>query len=128
ADTPQANVIVNPDGTTNIPAPKIPHHSDKTGLETIVDLAIGKFDLRNGSLLFAERKTPLDAQGDNLRAEIGYNILDQSYKGYIAMERLLASQGANEPVRIRMNVPVLLHKDKVEVTNAEIITPESKIV
>ena len=48
-DTPQANIIVYPDGHTNIPAPKIqPKSNDKTGLETIVDLAIGRFDLRNG--------------------------------------------------------------------------------
>src|SRR5215472_8609322 len=57
-DTPQARIIVDADGKTNIPAPKIPPKSNnKTGLETIVDLAIGHFDLRNGSLSFADRKT-----------------------------------------------------------------------
>src|SRR5690349_9515013 len=117
ADTPQANVIVYPDGTTNVPAPKIPHHSDKTGLETIVELAIGKFDLRNGSIIFSERKTSMDAHGENLRAELSYNMLDPSYKGYFAMDRLLASQGANAPVRMRINIPVVLRKDKVEVSN-----------
>ena len=51
-DTPQANIIVYTDGHTNIPAPKTPPKSNgKNGLETIVDLAIGKFDLRNGSQL-----------------------------------------------------------------------------
>src|SRR5579883_824474 len=41
-DTPQADVIVQADGSTNIPSPKVPKKSgDKTGLETIVDLAIG---------------------------------------------------------------------------------------
>jgi translocation and assembly module TamB len=46
-DSPQANVIVYPDGHTNVPAPKIKKPSDKNGLETIVDLAIQHFDLRS---------------------------------------------------------------------------------
>src|SRR5207249_1397220 len=49
-DEPQANVIVYPDGRTNIPEPKIKHKSNKTGLETVVDLAIRRFQIRNGSL------------------------------------------------------------------------------
>src|SRR4051812_1032391 len=57
-DTPTANLIVNADGTTNVPAPKEKPKkpSDKSGLETVVDLAIGKFELKNGGALVAERK------------------------------------------------------------------------
>ena len=61
-DTPQANVIVYPDGHTNIPAPKLQKPSDKSGLETIVDLAIGQFELRNGSLTFGTRKTAITSR------------------------------------------------------------------
>jgi hypothetical protein len=39
-DAPQTNLIVDSDGHTNIPAPKVPPKSNgKTGVETIVDLA-----------------------------------------------------------------------------------------
>ncbi|MGD0359673.1 MAG: translocation/assembly module TamB, partial [Bryobacteraceae bacterium] len=41
-DTPQANLIVYADGHTNMPAPKVaPKSNGKTGVESIVDLAIG---------------------------------------------------------------------------------------
>ena len=71
-DTPQANVMVFADGRTNVPSPKVPAtSSDKTGLETVVDLAIRRFDLRNGSFTFAERKAELNASGENLRAQLG---------------------------------------------------------
>src|SRR5690242_11536773 len=72
-DTPQANVTVFPDGHTNIPAPKIQHPSNKSGLETVVDLAIGHFDLRNGLAVFADQASHFNASGDNLRAQLGYN-------------------------------------------------------
>ena len=48
--------MVFADGKTNIPEPKIKKKpSDKSGLETIVDLAIGRFDLVNASAAFASR-------------------------------------------------------------------------
>src|ERR1700722_15718637 len=47
-DRPQANVIVYADGHTNIPSPK--SVSAASPLETVVDLAIGRFELTNGEL------------------------------------------------------------------------------
>src|SRR2546430_9584396 len=44
-DRPEANILVFPDGRTNVPTPKQKATSDKTPLETVVDLAIGHFEL-----------------------------------------------------------------------------------
>jgi translocation and assembly module TamB len=126
-DTPQANVIVNADGTTNIPAPKIKHTSNKTGLETIVELAIGRFDLRNGSLSFANRKTPLEAHGQNLRAELGYNPLAPSYQGQVTIQPLLVASGTSQPVAINIAAPVVLEKDRIRLNNAQVSTAGSQI-
>ena len=46
---PKVNVIVNPDGSTNIPSPKVKKPaSQKSGLETVVDLAVGQFQIDGG--------------------------------------------------------------------------------
>lgn len=128
-DTPQANVIVYPDGHTNIPAPKVqPKSSDKTGVETIVDLAIGHFDLRNGSFTFAERKSELNASGANLRAQFGYNPLKPSYTGELDISPLHARLAANAPVDVDVKLPLTMEKDKISLANAQIATPESKLV
>ena len=88
-DTPQANLIVYPDGHTNIPAPKVaPKSNGKTGVESVVDLAIGRFDLRNGAVTFADRKSELNVSGANLRALLGYNTLASSYSGEIDISPL----------------------------------------
>ena len=47
----------------------------KRGVETIVDLAIGRFDLRNGAVTVADRKSDFNASGAELRARMGYNAL-----------------------------------------------------
>jgi translocation and assembly module TamB len=128
-ETPQANVMVFADGRTNVPSPKVPaKSSDKTGLETVVDLAIRRFDLRNGSFTFAERKAELNASGENLRAQLGYNPLRPRYTGEIDISPLHWKSGANPALDISVKLPVTLEKDKIGVTAAEIFTAQSKVV
>ncbi len=128
ADTPQANIIVFPDGKTNIPAPKVKKPSQKSGLETVVDLAIGKFDLRNGSFAFAERQSDFNASGQNLRAQLAYNPVSTSYSGEVDLSPLFLKTGANQPVHVDVKLPVTLEKDRIAFENAVLSTPESRIV
>ena len=128
-DTPQANIIVYPDGRTNIPAPKIqPKSSGKSGVETIVDLAIGKFDLRNGSLTFAERKSGLSASGADLRAQLGYNALASSYTGEIDISPLYVQSGGNPALNVDVRLPLTMEKDKISLANARFSTAQSQIL
>lgn len=126
-DTPQANVIVYPNGSTNIPSPKVKSSSNKTGLETVVDLAIGHFDLNNGSVTLADRPMPLDAHGENLRARLIYDQGEPEYRGEISMAPLLVRSGANAPVDINVTLPLVLQRDRIEFQNARITTPESEV-
>lgn len=128
-DTPQANIIVYPDGRTNIPAPNIqPKSSGKSGVETIVDLAIGKFDLRNGSLTFAERKSGLSASGADLRAQLGYNAVASSYTGEIDISPLYVQSGGNPALNVDVRLPLTMEKDKISLANARFSTAQSQIL
>ena len=127
-DAPQANVIVSPEGHTNVPAPKIQHPSNTTGLETIVDLAVGQFKLTNGSVNFANRQTPLSASGQNLRAQLSYSLLKAAYQGAISISPLLLQYGKQPPLGVNITLPVTLEKDRIQFTDAKLTTPESEIV
>ena len=71
---PQIFLILYADGHTNVPAPKV-RRAGKGAVETILDLAIGRFSLRDGSFEVAGRgTTPFDAQGRNLRAQFDYDV------------------------------------------------------
>ncbi len=126
-DQPRGNVIVNPDGTTNVPAPKVKKPSDTSALETIVDLAIGHFELNKGSLLFADKKMVLDARGENLRAQLDFNHLKQNYQGQVAIAPLLLTYGHNRPLNIDVTLPVTLEKDRIGFDNAKIATADSQL-
>jgi len=128
-DMPQANIIVYPDGHTNIPAPKIqPKSNGKTGVETIVDLAVGRFDVRNGAMTFAERKSELSASGANLRAQLGYNVPASSYTGEIDISPLHVQSGGNPGLAVDVKLPLTLEKDKITLANAQLNTPYSQIL
>lgn len=127
-DQPGVDVIVYPDGHTNVPAPKVKTTSNKTTLETIVDLAIRKFDINNGTILFAEKKSDFSAHGENLRAQLNYNFGAATYDGSLAMAPLHLQQQGRPPVDLNVTLPLHLERDKVQLTNATITTGDSKIV
>lgn len=127
-DTPRANVMVFPDGKTNIPAPKIKKPSTKSGLETVVDLAIGKFDLVNGAAMFADQPSRIDATGQNLRAHLTYNTAHPSYSGEVDIDPLLLASGKQAPVAVQVKLPVSMEKDKISLANAQLTTARSKVV
>src|ERR1700722_11940689 len=99
-NNPQANVIVYLDGHTNIPAPRNKSISSQTPLETVVDLAIGRFELTNGLIAFAAQRQELNIRGNNLRALLAYNVLSQDYTGKLSLQPIYVVAGRNTPVNI----------------------------
>ena len=127
-DQPAVNLIVFPDGTTNIPQPKVAQKPSQTsGLQTVVDLAIGRFQLQNGFIKFAQQKSAFSARGENLRALLNYDAASPSYKGFLAIDPLLLSSGTQPALNIRVNLPVTLEGDAVRVAGARISTASSRI-
>lgn len=121
-EKPQANVIVYPDGHTNVPSPKVPGKGDKTALKTVVDLAVGKFDLRDGTLKFAERKSALNMSGENLRAELSFNMVTSRYTGEVDISPLYVNA-----LRVDVKLPVTLEKDRIGFAGATLRTPKSEV-
>ena len=126
-DTPQANVIVYPDGHTNLPAPKPTAPSNKSGLQTVVDLAIGRFDLRNGSAVFSERKSDFSANGENLRVRLDYNSVHPGYTGELDIAPLHLQNARNAPLNVDVRLPLTLEDDRIALAGGSLRTPESLI-
>ncbi len=124
-DRPQANVIVYPDGHTNIPSPR--QKSSGSPLETVVDLAIGRFELTNGLIALAAQKYELSVRGNNLRAQLSYNILSQDYRGQISLQPIYVVPGRNMPLDITVNLPLALSRDRIAVHDASIFSKQSAI-
>jgi translocation and assembly module TamB len=70
---PQIDLIVGPDGRTNVPQPKIPSSGKQDASETILKLAINRFTLWNGEFeVNSQQKSPFELHGQNLNANLLY--------------------------------------------------------
>lgn len=128
-DRPGVNVMVFPNGQTNVPTPKVARKpGDKSALETVVDLAIHKVDIRQGAIQFLQQKTAFSARGQDLKIELGFVPLANRYRGGVSMSRLDLVSGSRPPLTAKVTIPVELEKDKIQVTNAKIETPESSFI
>ena len=125
---PEVDVIVFPDGKTNIPEPKVPQKpSNKSGLETVVDLAVGQFKIENGLLEFSQQKMPFSARGENLRVLLNYSALNPSYQGNLQIDPLLLATGNRPPMNVHVNLPVTIEKDAIKLAGAKLTTDQSQI-
>lgn len=127
-DQPRVNVMVFADGRTNIPTPPAKVKSDKTPLDTLVDLSVGKFELGKGLLTFDSQTRPINVRGENMRAQLVFNALTQSYQGQLDMEPIYVVSGKQNPVKIAISLPVAIERDRIGLQNARVKTDLSELV
>jgi translocation and assembly module TamB len=127
-ERPQANILVFADGTTNIPQPKEKKESDTTALDTVLDLAVDRFLIREGALALDSARQAIDIRGNNLHAVLRYNAAAKSYRGDLSLQPIYVVAGRNTPVAFTITLPVVLERQRVAVENARIATGESAIV
>ncbi len=117
-ERPDVHLILKADGGTNMPQPRTP--GGKPAVETLLDLKVGAFDLRNGMFLAESpgavpKRTPWSARGENLAAHLAWDGSGQRYVGSVGVD----------PLRIFDNVASLsvnaaVETDRVTVSAASI--------
>ncbi len=123
---PQVNVILYPDGHTNVPAPKV-KRAGKSTAETILDLAIGRFSLQDGTFeLRGQGKTPFSAQGRNLRAQFAYDKAGPRYRGQVSIAPADFRWGGYQPIPLDVSLTLDVGKNRVEIASGRMATGESQ--
>jgi translocation and assembly module TamB len=123
-EDPQLNIIVYPNGETNIPKPKIPQIPS---LANVVNLAVNRFDIRNGSFTFDQRTKKFQASGRNLQAHVDYNTAQPGYSGQIEIEPLTLQYANNPAVPVNVYLPVSIHRNVLTIENGLLRTPRSTV-
>ena len=122
---PQAHVIVYPGGRTNLPQPR--RRSSRSPIGTILDLKIGKFDLRNGTFSVESpgdppKVMPWEAQGRNLAAQIDYDAANSRYSGKISIAPLRVMS-----LDLELAADAALERNRVIVSHATVKTSDSEL-
>jgi translocation and assembly module TamB len=123
---PRIYLIVNPDGTTNVPEPPVQHHG-RSPLEALVNLAIGRFRIESGMFEVESRgRTPFDASGRNLSAQFHYEPAGRKYLGDIAIQPLeLAWNRRHVPIDVAM--ALALEPNRIAIKSARWATGPSQV-
>lgn len=126
-DKPRVNVMVLPDGMTNIPSPKRNSASKSSPLQTIADLAIDRFELNNGVLAFESQRQPLNVRGTNLRAQLLYDHRSRTYGGEVSLAPLYVVSGRRTPVSFTVTLPLTIAGDRIALHHASISSGASRL-
>ncbi len=129
---PRIYLIVYPDGRTNFPEPKIRQTNARSPLETILDLAIGRFDFRNGFFEVEGRgPTPFAAEGRNLSARFQYEPptpgTEPRYRAGISIQPLGLHWPAYPLPPLGVTVALALEKNRIDLTSAKLTSGDSRI-
>jgi uncharacterized protein YhdP len=117
ADRPRAHLIVYADGTTNLPQPKTIRKPGESIAETILDLKIAHFDLRDGAILEESRDQPartipVSAHGENLSAHVLYDLARARYSGDISLQPHLEFRGL-APLDVQISASAAMERNRI---------------
>jgi len=88
-DHPVVHIAFNSDGSTNVPALKgfLPV-SSKTPVEQLFDLSIDHLSMKNGTLIWADQKIPVDVTVNNAGVQMDYSFLRGRYESRLTVGKV----------------------------------------
>lgn len=122
ATEPRIYLIVSPNGQTNIPRPKV--SSGGNAMETILKLAIGRFDIVRGEFTIETHgTTPFELHGQNLSASLNYEGGVPQYRGRISVQPLELAGRAAAVVTAAIRLPA----NRIGIDQADITMGDSRV-
>jgi len=85
-EAPQVRIIVHPDGTTNLPHPKVPRGT-RNAVEQFLALAIGRVDISDGTAECGVEQIGINLHGGELRARLFYKAAPEMYLGQVSLRQ-----------------------------------------
>lgn len=125
---PRVYLIVAPDGHTNIPEPKVKLHGERSPIEALLNLAVGRFNLRNGIFeVEARSKIPFNLRGRNLDAAFGYERAVPRYRGDLSVQSLDLQWDGQTAVPLSVRMALALEQNRIAVSSARLSSGASAV-
>ena len=124
-EQPVIHIIVNPDGSTNVPEPKVKSSGDH--LQQLFDLAIGKGEVRNGALLLNEQKIALDFKAYDVGIVMAYQMLDKRYDGTVQVGKMDAQLADLRDIPASASVEFSLWRNRAQLKSLKLTSQKSSL-
>jgi translocation and assembly module TamB len=82
-DHPVVHIIDYPNGTTNAPVPEASLSTGEGPLEELISLAVARVEVKNGELLWQDKKVPFNFAARDLGLQLTYSLLRRQYEAHL---------------------------------------------
>ncbi len=128
-DRPEVAVRIGSDGRSNIPSPKKPS-SSQPWRETLFQLRAGQLALRDGSIVFNDRRTPLSVSGNNFQFDLRYSAPANApdfYTGRVDWQNVKLERSPWREFASDFSAKFTLHRDSFDLNEFVWKLPHSEI-
>ena len=126
-ETPRAYITIGPDGSTNIPRPKLPRF-DQNVVEDLLDLHVQHIELRHGVAAYNSWRVPLDAIGEHLQMSLVYQPAGPRYLCAISSGLMrVSSPKLRAPTEFALDSQMELGRNTIQVLRLNLAAGGMKI-
>ncbi len=124
---PQFNLIVGPDGGTNIPVPPAGPTSLTAKVDALLNLKVHHFEFDDGLFRIGLRRIPLDARGEDTFLLLTYDRSGKRYDVKFSSRELHINSNPLRPYSGNMNATAQLERDGLSIQSAVFQSGESSV-
>ncbi len=118
-DRPQVRIVIYPDGSNNLPGPQ--HNWP----EELLNLAVGRYQVSNGTVELDERSIPVNLLGEGLALKLSYDPRTPSYVAELTSRRVRALIAGLAPIEFGLTSRLTQEKSRLVISALRISTRES---
>ncbi|MDR3764588.1 MAG: translocation/assembly module TamB domain-containing protein [Acidobacteriota bacterium] len=125
-DGPVAHVMVFPDGTTNLPVPKHPSNAAEQ-VSQLIHLAIGQAVVRDGTLLWNDRRIRLDGTAEKVALDLRWNRAGRNYDGQLQIGAVRVTLPQTPPLQAGGSASFRIYENRIEVPRLHLETSRTQL-
>ncbi len=126
-DTPEVNVVVAPDGRSNVPEPPVSRQANGPLVDRFLDLSIRRYQLTHGSFHLGQRRWPLEARGKDLDVRLDFERQTRSYSGTVRAKAVRIVEPLRAPLQFNLDSEVRVEVNRITFSRANFRAGRSAI-
>ena len=124
---PVVHLIDYPDGSTNIPGPKIKYSMDRGPIEEMIAISVSRVGVEKGEVIWDNRKIPFSFAGRDVALHLNYSLLHQQYNARLEVGGVKSRWQQSREFEWRAEARAVLAKGRADITSLHVKSGKSEI-
>jgi translocation and assembly module TamB len=124
---PVVHVIDYPDGTINAPVPEAKISSNQGPVEQLISLSVAHIEVRQGELLWEDKKVPFEFAARDLALLLNYSLLHRQYEAHVVAGSVATRLQQYPSFVWRADASLVLARGRADISNLMLASGKSEI-